>query len=246
MRTALELLRSFAGGTLGALGTVVTTVYAMQIADPTLDPILMAMQPGEHTKHLWGLIVALFGGGTTGHLAQHSKVPKTLTQILRERPSRSERKLAKAKAQAEIALSKRIAEADKEIAMAGSIRLAQLSPHFATHEFACRCCGEVQTSADLLQVLEQLRAKACTHLGKETPVRITSGYRCPRHNASLPNSSPDSQHLRGTAADVQIDGIDPSTVATWAREILGERGGVGRYNGFTHIDVRTQKVDWTG
>lgn len=37
------------------------------------------------------------------------------------------------------------------------------------------------------------------------PIAITSGYRSKEYNAAIPNSSPNSQHMTGNAADIDCD-----------------------------------------
>jgi len=46
------------------------------------------------------------------------------------------------------------------------------------------------------------------------------------------------------AADITVTGVDPEKVADYAEELLGNTGGVGRYDSFTHIDVREKKSRW--
>ena len=36
------------------------------------------------------------------------------------------------------------------------------------------------------------------------PIIITSGYRTEQHNKSLPNSKPNSSHLKGLAVDIAV------------------------------------------
>ncbi|GHE20107.1 D-Ala-D-Ala carboxypeptidase family metallohydrolase [Halomonas urumqiensis] len=107
-----------------------------------------------------------------------------------------------------------------------------VSPHFQRHEFACSCgCGFDTVDSDTLAVLERLRK----HFGK--PVTITSGCRCPRHNARV-GGAPNSQHLRGRAADIQVRDINPAEVQLWL--IANEpHASVGRYSTFTHLDTRS-------
>ncbi len=63
------------------------------------------------------------------------------------------------------------------------------------------------------KVLEPVRA----HFGK--PVRINSGYRSPRTNAAV-GSSETSQHRRGEAADIEIEGVGNAVLARWIRDHL--------------------------
>jgi len=115
----------------------------------------------------------------------------------------------------------------------------RLSPHFAEAEFACRCCGLVRVNQCLVQLLEQLRGQ----LGGKLVV-ISSAYRCAVHNRAV-GGARQSQHLLGNAADIAVTGAAPPDVAA-AAEKLGF-AGVGRYSGFTHVDVRPGgKARWVG
>lgn len=78
----------------------------------------------------------------------------------------------------------------------------QITDHFSTREFRCPCCRELRLDADVCVALEQLRAEAGRMLAKDTPLTISSGYRCPVHNAEVKDAVKDSEHTRGVAADV--------------------------------------------
>jgi uncharacterized protein YcbK (DUF882 family) len=117
----------------------------------------------------------------------------------------------------------------------------QLSAHFKVREFACGDGSDaVLVAPRLVMVLETIR----THFG--TAVRINSGYRTPQYNAKVGGVA-HSQHCYGTAADITVRGQAPATVAAFARQIMPDWGGVGVYarKGFTHIDVREKRSDWT-
>ena len=121
-------------------------------------------------------------------------------------------------------------------------------PHFGLDEFVCGCrrireagldgCTLVQVRQSLLTALEAIRSQ----LGNR-PIRVTSGYRCPRYNALI-GGVPNSQHILGNAADIQIQGIAPLQVADVAEPIIADKGGIGRYPTFTHIDVRGYRARW--
>lgn len=118
----------------------------------------------------------------------------------------------------------------------------QLSAHFKVREFACGDGSDaVLVAPRLVMVLETIRA----HFG--APVVIHSAYRTPQHNAKV-NGAAHSQHCYGMAADITVRGQAPATVAAFARQIMSDWGGVGIYakKGFTHIDVREKRSDWTG
>lgn len=121
-----------------------------------------------------------------------------------------------------------------------------LSSHFNASEFVCHCCGQGSVDSRLIELLEELRAKA----GK--PIHVNCGYRCPSHNAEV-GGVPNSQHVLGTAADITI----PEIGFDRARELV-ERidfDGTGFYPPlnaggawFIHVDVRDggigSHVEW--
>lgn len=110
--------------------------------------------------------------------------------------------------------------------------MSQLSPHFHRREFACRCgCGFDTVDAGTLAVLERVR----THFGQ--PVTITSGCRCAAHNRAVGGAT-HSQHRLGRAADIQVRGVTPATVADFIAEAV-PTASLGRYATFTHVDTRS-------
>jgi uncharacterized protein YcbK (DUF882 family) len=108
----------------------------------------------------------------------------------------------------------------------------QLTPHFRLDEFRCPCCQDViETKAQrLAERLEPVRELF-------GPIRIASGYRCPRHNEAV-GGRPFSQHLVGKAADILVD-TDASRyeLLTALLECGFERLGIGA--GFIHADIST-------
>ena len=115
-----------------------------------------------------------------------------------------------------------------------------LSANFKVREFACKDGSDpIFIDMDLVAVLQNIR----NHFKK--PVIINSGYRTPPYNKKLDGAT-YSQHLYGTAADIQVTGVKPSEVADYAETLLKNTGGIGRYPTFTHIDVRAVKSRWNG
>lgn len=98
-----------------------------------------------------------------------------------------------------------------------------------------------------MEILEKIR----THFSK--PVTITSAFRTASWNAKQKNAAKYSQHLYGKAADIQVQGISVEQVYAYADKLLAGRGGVGIYppglgraNGWVHVDVRKEKSRWRG
>lgn len=91
----------------------------------------------------------------------------------------------------------------------------------------------------LCEALEVIRAEF-----SDRRITIISGYRTPLYNAKV-GGEPKSQHMEGRAADFWIQGVDPfSAYAICLRlHALGRLkiGGLGKYPGFSHIDVRVNQ-----
>lgn len=116
--------------------------------------------------------------------------------------------------------------------------MGDISPNFNRREFSCHCgCGFDAISPDLLPVLEDVRA----HFGQ--PMIVNCGCRCPAHNAAV-GGVQKSQHMNGIAADIQVQNKTPALVADYLEHKYPDRYGIGRYNGFTHIDMRPGKARW--
>ena len=115
-----------------------------------------------------------------------------------------------------------------------------LTKNFKVREFACNDGSDVIfISMDLVEILQKIR----DHFGK--PVNINSAYRTPAYNKKVDGAA-YSQHLYGMAADISISGVSPKTVADYAETLLPKTGGIGIYQTFTHVDVRTNKSRWKG
>ena len=111
----------------------------------------------------------------------------------------------------------------------------KLSANFHLSEYACKCskCDEVIVDLDHIVKLQQLRHD----LGSS--ITITSAYRCPDHNKAV-GGVKNSQHVKGTATDIQVSGMNPSEV----QDSCEKFDGLGRYDSFTHIDSRGSKARW--
>lgn len=71
--------------------------------------------------------------------------------------------------------------------------------HFRAEEFACKCgCGLNLIDHQFVTELDDLRHS----LGFALP--ITSGYRCPRHNAKVSSTGLTGPHTTGRAADIAV------------------------------------------
>lgn len=124
----------------------------------------------------------------------------------------------------------------------------KLSEHFKVREFRCQDGSDpVFIDTELVELLEKIRV----HFAK--PVVITSAFRTASHNATVAKAAKYSQHLYGKAADIRVQGISVESVAAYAETLLTGRGGIGIYppglgraNGWVHVDVRDAKSRWKG
>ena len=125
----------------------------------------------------------------------------------------------------------------------------QLSPHFNSSEFRCKCCGKILLDPGLVTTLEKLFP--ALNLGK---INVISGYRCAKHDKEVGGAGSGS-HVMGCAADVRCfykDGsIVPSSAVALTLERMGHKYGIGYRcgrvadsSGNIHIDVRPRK--WYG
>jgi uncharacterized protein YcbK (DUF882 family) len=120
-----------------------------------------------------------------------------------------------------------------------------LSEHFSKAEFQCPCCQMLSIAMPLVTTLEELRAL----VGK--PLKITSAYRCPVHNAAV-GGAPKSEHISGLAADVLVPtGVTLKAFYAMADSLFRfKNGGIGLYPAegkspaFIHVDVRGTRARW--
>ena len=122
----------------------------------------------------------------------------------------------------------------------------KLTENFDREEFECTDGSGMPTDvqlniAELAVQLEIIRA----HFN--APVHINSAYRSLEYNRSI-GSNDSSQHVLGRAADITIKGVSPDDVADAIDFLIAtgmlKEGGVGRYNTFTHYDIRGTRARW--
>jgi hypothetical protein len=138
-----------------------------------------------------------------------------------------------------------------------------LSPHFKVHEFKCQDLSDrVLIDERLPGLLEAIRTYY-RGLYPKAVIVLNSAYRTEKHNRAV-GGEKNSYHVRGMAVDFKVV-IEPAVkdasgkVITPAKKLAGPRvfrdidegrvigkhvGGLGRYNNFTHIDVRGYHSRW--
>lgn len=122
----------------------------------------------------------------------------------------------------------------------------KLTENFSREEFECTDGSEMPTDvqlniAELAIQLEIIRA----HFN--APVHVNSAYRSLEYNRSI-GSNDTSQHVLGRAADIVVEGYTPDEVADAIEFLIDsgmlKQGGLGRYNSFTHYDIRGTRARW--
>jgi hypothetical protein len=76
-------------------------------------------------------------------------------------------------------------------------------------------------------------------------IRITpngGGWRSRTLNTQL-GGAPQSYHLLGLAADINVAGLTPKQVAA---KLKGWKGGLGIYPGHVHVDLGPARKPWVG
>ena len=124
----------------------------------------------------------------------------------------------------------------------------QISKNFNLNEFHCKDGTKIPeiyiaNVVELIQNLQKLRDK----IGR--PIHVNSGYRSPDYNDKI-GGVKSSQHLFAKAADITCRDYSPSEVATIIEAMIAaeelKEGGVGRYKGFCHYDIRGDRARWKG
>ena len=116
----------------------------------------------------------------------------------------------------------------------------KLSKNFTVKEFACSDGTDtVFISLALVSLLQRIR----DYFGKA--VIINSAYRTEAHNKKIGGAT-YSQHKYGVAADIHINGVTPKEIAAYVETLIPNRGGIGIYKNFCHIDTRQVKSRWNG
>lgn len=116
----------------------------------------------------------------------------------------------------------------------------QISEHFATEEFECKCgCGSCNVDSELIAKLEQL----FTAMNAKY-IFVSSGVRCPEHSVAVGGSRTDA-HTKGIAADISVmkKNGEYYTAETIAREAekLGFNGIGIIDNTYCHVDIRNSE-----
>lgn len=129
------------------------------------------------------------------------------------------------------------------------MKAIQLTKDFSLQEFACKDKNNTPVPSELIPNVTRLAIelqKLRDIIG--CPIHVNSGYRTPKYNKTLEGSAAHSQHLQALAADCTTINFTPNQFADLVEKLISEGKvdfkGMGRYNGFTHLDCRQKKARW--
>ena len=110
------------------------------------------------------------------------------------------------------------------------INWSRYYPIFQPFEFTCRCgCGFLNVTEELLDKLYEARRLA------GIPFPISSGSRCPKHNANVTKAK-DSAHPDGLAVDMTARlMVQRWTILDALFEVEFPR--IGLHPSFIHVDI---------
>ena len=122
-----------------------------------------------------------------------------------------------------------------------------MTKNFQKSEFDCKCGCEMPDDV-LVNITKLANQLQYIRDNVAMPITINSAYRCEAHNKSI-GGSKNSQHILGKAADIVVNGYDPSLeIHPLIEELINEgqilQGGLGDYKNFTHYDIRKNKARW--
>ena len=109
--------------------------------------------------------------------------------------------------------------------------------YFRREEFRCQCGGRycrgfpAEPKEALVLAGEQIRE----HFG--VPVTVSSGVRCPRHNADV-GGVINSKHLSGKAMDFSPAGVKAQTVLAYVRQLSQISYSYAIDENYVHIELR--------
>ena len=100
--------------------------------------------------------------------------------------------------------------------------------NFSYDECKCSCCGLVDVSSDLLDLLQEAR----NVLG---PLQLTSFYRCPSHNDNVSSTGLSGPHTTGKSVDIHVSNSQhrKKLIDYFSNKVTG----LGIAKTFIHIDI---------
>ena len=106
--------------------------------------------------------------------------------------------------------------------------------YYKMKEFECRdgCAMPASARENIEALVQAVLDPARERLGK--PIYVNSGYRCPKHNVAV-GGVPNSQHMRGEAADIRLAEIADNAEIVSAIKENGRWDQMIVYPTFVHV-----------
>lgn len=108
--------------------------------------------------------------------------------------------------------------------------------YFTREEFRCKCGGKycngfpAEPQEKLIRVADRVRE----HFGN--PMMVSSGIRCPTHNANVGGVS-NSRHLSGKAMDFCVSGFSAAMVLSYVQQQKDIHYAYAIDSNFVHMDI---------
>lgn len=125
--------------------------------------------------------------------------------------------------------------------------MVMLTPNFSMFEFGLLSESKPELISNAIRICTDLEV---IRVWAQSPIRITSGYRSPEHNARV-GGSPRSKHLAAKAVDFQVMRgryKDAALLADLVEQLIEAReipdGGLGRYSTWVHYDHGREGRRW--
>lgn len=108
--------------------------------------------------------------------------------------------------------------------------------YFTREEFKCKCGGKYCNGypAEPEELLVRAAVKVREHFG--VPVTISSGLRCPTHNANS-GGVYNSRHLSGKAMDFSVRGFNATSVLPYVQSLSEIRYAYAIDSNWVHMDI---------
>ena len=124
--------------------------------------------------------------------------------------------------------------------------MAKITTNFSLEEFNCKD-GSAMPNDVMINIIKLAKNLQVLRDAIGKTISITSGYRSPEYNAKIKGAK-FSQHIKGTAADIQVKGVTPKEVAKVIEGLIAsgkmQQGGIGIYPNWVHYDTRGVKARW--
>ena len=124
--------------------------------------------------------------------------------------------------------------------------MAKITTNFTLEEFNCKD-GSAMPNDVMINIIKLAKNLQVLRDAINKTISITSGYRSPEYNAKIKGAK-FSQHIKGTAADIQVKGVTPKEVAKVIEGLIAsgkmQQGGIGIYPNWVHYDTRGVKARW--